>query len=1104
MRGNLICRILRNTFFHCFLLVNAGFGQTVTGTILGTVRDPAAAMVPKARVVCRNVSTGAEWMTHTSEDGAFRFWNLPPAAYIIEVDAEGFRKTVTKPCRLSLNDTLRQDIQLELSSTSESVTVEISPTLVELQTAELGQTERDFTSLPLLSGPNGRNTLSLAATQPGVVFAGQLASQDAGRFSVNGQRAQSDNYMLDGTDSNDLAANTPDSVQVISPNVVEEFRIITGPMKAEYGRNSGATIQVLTRSGGNTLHMSMSETFRNNKLNAVPFFQKSVAGGTTRALPNGAPRKPQWNSNDFDATVTGPLVKNRSFFTIGYLGFRRRQGVFKSATVFSDAQRQAIETVAMPEARALLSLIPRASAGNTLFIAPSNARSRNQLFTKIDHNFSTANHFSASYFFEDMPVDSAPFAAGGSSVPSFGANNTQRYQNIILQDTHWFSSALLNELRVSYHRNANAANVPQNRTPLRDLGLSGIIPDDPSAEGPPYVVISGYSPFGNTIQGPQGRADNTYQYLDNLSWNHGKHSFKFGGELRTYAQNQFLTFMNNGYIVIDGSGTLLGMVPQTPGLPPALNDFAHGFATFFAQNSAGRAGYRTGTGATFAQDDWKVFSRLTLNLGLRWEYNTGLKEVHNKVAAFRPGLKSVIFPDAPLDMVFTGDHGISRSTYREDFNNFGPRFGFAWDVLGNAKMSLRGGYGVFYDTPMAELSLPFLTTAPFSIQSNLYYVRYANPFAGKQNPFPFQGVSAGGNFDFASVAPIPLTVMDPDFATPYGQQWSLELQYQLPGNWLFQTGYVGSSGVKLLDRRNINPALPGPGATVGNTNARRVYNINHPEAALYKGTPFSYVTNQLTDANSNYNSLQLSATKRLAWGLHMSHAYTWGHAIDNISGIRGSQSRVDNARADRGNSEQDVRHRYVMTYYYELPWMKNQSGILGKLLGKWSIAGVNTFQTGLVFDIIETEDRCLCDSGGQRPDYIGGKITFFDPRSPSAVPGRPNSWFDGTGGATATAAASPFFRRVGSAASWAAGAGRFGNLGRNVFHGPGINNWDFAATKQFVFAEKQNLQVRAEFFNLFNHTQFLNPDSSIASVNFGRVMGSRDPRIIQFSLRYEY
>jgi hypothetical protein len=348
-----------------------------------------------------------------------------------------------------------------------------------------------------------------------------------------------------------------------------------------------------------------------------------------------------------------------------------------------------------------------------------------------------------------------------------------------------------------------------------------------------------------------------------------------------------------------------------------------------------------------------------------------------------------------------------------------------------------------------------------------------------------------------------MTINEPGFKTPYSHQYNLNVQWEFFKNYLLEVGYVGTTGVNLLTRRQINPAIPGPGATTGNTNRRRIFNLNNPQNAAFGGSVFSGITNQETSANSNYNSLQVTVSKRFSDGLYFQNAYTWSHCIDNSSGLR-SNTRWNNPAADRGNCDQDIRHRNVLSYIYELPFYKDQHGAIGKLLGGWQINGVTVLQTGTPFNITESADRSLSGAGSDRPDYTGTPVVFQDPRNTDLANGGQNRSFNGTGGGTATAATNPYFRRVGSAASFAAGAGRFGNFGRNVFHGPGDILFDVSLIKRTRLGENKAIEFRTEAFNVLNHANFGNPNGGISSTSFGRITTTRDPRLIQFGLKFQF
>ena len=754
-----------------------------------------------------------------------------------------------------------------------------------------------------------------------------------------------------------------------------------------------------------------------------------------------------------------------------------------------------------------MNITPAPNSGTDQYVsAPGDRLNRDQGVLRIDHRFSDYNNLSVSYFTE-RSTDSAPFGFQGPSIPGFGELDFHTSHNVALHDTHTFSPTLINQALAAFHRRDQPGVTPNNTQSPASLGFTGIIPDDPAAAGPPYILIGNIN-VGNTYQGPQARADNTWQYQDTVSWIKGKHSFKFGGDYRAYEQNQVFDFINNGYLLFTGDFTLGSLGTPTPFLPglqnsdPSVNDFAHGQVLFYDQSNANRQGYRDKFFSAFAQDDFKVTRNLTINLGLRYDYGAPLTEIRNRVSTFRPGQQSTVFPTAPPGLVFPGDTGISASTYSPDKLNFGPRVGIAWDPTGTGKLSIRSGFGLFYNVPESELTLQYLGAAPYGAQVIVEPAPdMTNPFAGRTNPFPFKAAKPGDSFDFTTVAPVSVTMMDPHFQTPSAMQYSLQVQYQVARNWLADVAYVGSQGRHLEDRRAVNPALILPGATTGNDDARRLYNQGNPLDAQYGGAVFGGITDQLSDSNSSYNSLQVYLEKRMSHGWTVTNSYTWAHCIDNGSGLR-TNSNPYSASYDRGNCDQDVRHSYVGSVFYELPWMRDQRGVIGHVLGGFNISSVVTLQSGIPFDITDGGDRSLTGAGDDRPDYIGGDVQFVDPRSNAF--GRANSFFDGTGGATATAATNPYFNRVGMGGSLAQGAGRYGNLGRNVFHGPGTLNTDLRIAKRVRLTEHQSLEIRGEAFNFFNHTQFFNPSGSITSSSFGRVTLAHDPRLIQFSAQYRF
>lgn len=1083
----------------CSLSLSA-FGQgRVTGTITGMVSDQTGGVIQGARVTAVNTATNLKKESVTGADGYFRIDLLPVGPYSVTTEANGFKKSVNSQINLSVNDTLRVDFKMEAGEISEVVTVSDAPPIVNTESSTLGKVvdNRTLSDLPVLTGAGGRNPLQLAPLQSGVVAAGQV-----GPFAVNGQRAQANNYMLDGGDSNDLAINVPDAITGFSPDALGEFRILTNTFSAEYGRNSGSVVNAVSKSGGNQFHGNVFEFFRNRVLNATPYFNNS-----STIFPGN--RNPKFNVNEFGGTLGGPVIKDKTFFFFSYEGFRRRQGVPTSATVFSDDERAAIMQAGNPQSLALLALVPRANLGASTYLsAENNSLNRDQIFGKVNHTLSDKNQLFVSFFTEKQNFTD-PYSFGGSPIPGFGTKGDLRYTNVVVGNTYTISPTMVNEARISYHRRGTFSVIPLNTTSPAALGISGIVPDDAIFPGPPSVQISGISTFGNTIQGPQARYDNTYQFADNLSHRLGsRHFVKYGGDIRVYQQNQLFDFINSGIYLIQGGISDAFGLPTNPAISDPVNDFANGVTTVYAQNSKGYTGFRTRSYNFYGQDDFKIKPYLTLNLGLRYELNTPLTDIRDQIATIRPGQQSTVFPTAPVGLVYPGDTGIPSATYSNDYNNFAPRVGFAWDVLHNGKLSLRGGYGLYYDVVISETTLQFLSSPPFAIQPNIVATTINNPFANSlvnplAQPFPFSPAKPGDPFNFAGVAPITIFVNDPNFRTPYAHQYNMQVQYEFLKGYTLELGYVGTTGIKLLTRREINPALVTPTASPADTDLRRVRNQNNPQDDAFGGAVFGSLTNQETSATSAYSSFQATVSKRFSRGFQFQSSYTYGHCLDNASGLR-SNVRYNNPAADRGNCEFDIRHRFVTSYIWALPWAKSMKGIAGKALSGWQVAGVTQFQSGIPFDITEPTDRSLTNAGSDRPDYLGGDVQFYDPRNVDTSLGGTNRYFNGTGGGSATAGTNPFFNRVGSGPSAAQGAGRFGNLGRNVFHGPGFGNWDFSLIKRTKVMEEQELEFRAEFFNIFNQAEFLNPNGSIGSRNFGQISSTRDPRLIQFALKYAF
>lgn len=1072
MYGNL--RRVIGVLTACFLLwPGAVTGQTTTGTIFGVVRDQSGAVIPGVTVSVRNEGTGLEREFISSEQGSFNFPALPNGTYTIAAELTGFEKFAKSGIILDVNQNYRVDIVLTVGALTDQVSVETATTAqVETRSVALGQVveQKRMIELPL----NGRNYLELTLLQPGVIPSTNPTpsfvpiTPGYATPQVGGLRSTSNNFLLDGAENNEQFYGQ--AAAVPSPDTLQEFRMITNSYSAEFGRGGGSIVNAITKSGTNTLHGGAYEFLRNDIFDARNFF---------------APTKPQLKRNQFGAFLGGPIVHNKTFFFGSYEGFRLRQGTTRVAAVPTllerrgDFSQSAVKPVdpttgqrfpndqipanlIHPIAVNLMQFYPQPNRGVGQFVASPVARTdRNQFMGKIDRSWSQENQSFFRYFFDEgdsyTPID--PQNIG--DVPTFPTVSEARFHNAVLSHTWVPTPATVNVIQAAFGRMKTRSLFPAIPRNGRDYGFtySTIVPQDV-----PGIAITGLSSFGFRAQKARV-AENTYSAQYSLLHTRGNHSLKAGGDYRVYQVNSLIPTFGTGAFSFNGFYS---------GNPMA--DFLLGRSSNF--NIVGGQmdkNFRGKAFSTYIQDDVRIHPRLTLNLGLRYEVTYPMTEVRDRLYGFRAGQQSTKYPDATPGLIFPGDAGISRSTIATDRNDFAPRVGIAWDVRGDAKTSLRAGYGVFYDTGQQVERIWQLLVAPPNIVQIVINAptSLADPL-GPTNPL----VPGATRMPFRDG--LTLYVLDPNTRNPYVQQFNLTLEKNLFKDFLVDIAYVGTLATKLSGLRPGNPAVFIPGqSTVANINSRRL----HPR--------FGWMNWQGTQYSSNYNSLQTSVNKRFSHGYSLQLAYTWSKTLDVMSASnaasKGQQLKpmdAFNLRGDYGPATFDVRQRFVINSIWELPRLTSMPTVPRYLFGGWQLSGIFQLQGGLPTTIVDGSDPNVDGEATDRPDLIG------DPKLADPTPER---WFN-------TSA----FRRVPGGP---AGCGCYGNAGRNIVRGPGLNKVDFSITRNFAIGDKgQRAQFRTEVFNLFNHPYFTLPEVSINTPTFGRILNTRgsDERILQFGLRFDF
>lgn len=1188
----LLSSVLAFGLILSLLVAPAAKADNLYASIRGRALDPAGALVPGVKVTVTNVATGISSTATTSQDGSYVFQQLAIGDYKLTAEKQSFRGFAVSKIHLEVNQEFVQDIKMEVGQISETVTVEANPVQVNTSSAQLGAVveSSQIVNIPLLN----RNWVNLQQTQPGVV----AAADGRGDFSTNGSETQQNSYLINGTDTNDLPLNTP--LIIPSPDAIEEFRMVTNVINPEYGRNSGAVINAITKSGTNEFHGDAFDFYRDTFLNAKNFF---------------ATKGQVFHQNQFGGTIGGPIWKNHTFIFFSYQGIRNRSPqAGGNVKVFSPAEASdnfsadlkklsASDTSPFPlfgnaesgcpvggaacaagtsyvklfdsvptaadagvipsqdinplSAKLQSQFVPAPNVGNNFHFSPIQPTSQNQYMGRIDEHLRANDTLWGEWFWQhQLQTQELPFT--GANLPGFGSQSISTDNQGTISWTHVFNGRMLNELRGGYTRlNFVAVNPQQAVLPssycagsASYVGGSGnmcfnISAQDAKGAGLPKISVQGLFTLGFSNNGPQPRIDQTYEATDNFSLTAGRHNLKTGFDMRRFQVfNPFFGNNNGNYAFQNGNA------PFGTGI--AGLDFLLGIPTSFAQGSGAIIDARNQEYYSYFQDEFKLRPNLTITYGTGWQVDTPFRDLFangHSTLNFIPGQTSTLFPSAPTGIVFQGDPGV-HTTGTIHWHDFGPRFGFAYSpdwggklTGGSGKTSIRGGYGIYYNRSEEEQTLQTLTAPPFSAASTgAGHPGFANPYADINtgatvgNPFPFTPPAPSATLDFTPFEPIfnnGLAIQDAKTVSPQAQNFNLTVERQLPGSSILSIGYVGAVAHHLTRGFPLNvPTSPAAvqaycaiPANAGNCGSGSDFALWLAAPQLFPFNPSVYGTidDITTSGNSRYHSMQVSWNKRMSHGLQTLVSYTYSHSIDNTSGFEASSfggagfgsggfERAANPycpSCDYGNSIFDARQRLVISYVYDIPSIRKLSFFQhapSRVFDGWVVSGVTTFQTGFPLDIVDNNlgsGICMVQTSDFAcPDVpnITGAVQYGNPRSFSPlVPANEG----GNGTATVSNAwfsPAPFAQEA---------TGTIGNVGRNSIRGPGINNFDIGLYKDTHINERMYFQLRIEFYNVMNHTQFTSANGGIDNgfgdgSSFGEVFSAAAPRLIQLAAKFYF
>lgn len=1070
LRGLMTYKQYRSTVFTLlFVLVLAiamapsAYAQSFRGSIRGKVTDPSGSIIAGASVSAVNTGTGLTRKASTGDDGGYVLAELPPGGYTVTAAASGLSPAAQNVrVEVGLDTTADFDLN-KVEKRQEHLDVTAEAPLIETTRDVLGAVVEQtlVAELPL----NGRDFGKLVALTPGTTVdpSGVAGTQGGfGQFNVNGNRDRSNNYTLDGTDNNDPFFNNSALNQtgiggapasLLPIEAIEEFNL-QSQFAAEYGRNSGSVVNIVTRSGTNRFHGSAFEFFRNSALDARNFF-------------NTESRKSVFQNNNFGVAMGGPMVKDKTFFYGAYEGQRERVGSDFLLLVPRQDQIATARSIAQginggginPGLDAVLAFYPKSDTN----LIPSVVRDKNDgnnLIFKIDYSVSNNQVLTGRYAFSQsdqvFPFGSPGGFGTGSRLADFAQTSPSRVQVLSASMLSTPSASKLNEVRFGYSRyRTSFSSVNANYDPVANglnlgTGKLGLPEFD-------FTGIENLGAIGFSV--PRGRTSQTYQILDNFTWLRGKHTWKFGGEFRRASIENFNDNLERGIFQFT-AGIGLSADP----IVDALANFYTGgsqdncFCSFVLVNSGNTQRTTNNNGVSFfAQDDYRLRPNLTLNLGLRWEYFGPLSEKNN--------LLSNLARDGTLAMV--GTHGLN-GIYQRDLNNFAPRLGFAWSALKSTVV--RAGYGVYYDYVPQHLQI-----ANFTSSAGVA----TNPIGPKPVlPMNFDATAFNGtNLDptvpiltVNTVGPYPIFATPRKFPSPYTQNWNLNVQQRFAGNVSVEVGYVGSKGTKLI----------------------RLTDANEPDGnGVRPNQNFGAIDVLTPISSSTYHALQTTLRTQNAHRFSGFASYNWSKSLDDASdgidfapGVAFPQD-PGNLRAEHGPSTFDTRHRFTAAINYELPSWK----AVGKFGSGWQLNWILSLQSGRPIPIATSNDTSGRFYFNQRPNVVPGINPIV------------HDWSAATGYLNLNAFSQPDF-------------GTFGNLGRNSIYGPGYKNLDSSITKKTQLTQRFGLQFRAEFFNIFNHPNFAQPNHNIVPGSSGGQLtqtpdvaqtnpglGGGGPRVLQLGLK---